>query len=363
MVTSGLAQHGWTYINLDDGWQGVRGGPENALQGNAKFPDMKRLCDEVHALGLKIGLYSTPWITSYAGYCGGSADHPQGVWERRENKEEGRRHGRFSFEAADARQWAVWGIDYLKYDWAPIDVPHAAAMFEALRNSGRDIVFSLSNTADVGLASEWPKVANCWRTTGDIGDRWQYQPEHDDVWRWGVSEIAFSQDPWTALAGPGHWNDPDMLVIGMVGWGPTQHPTRLTRDEQISHLTMWCMLSAPLLLGCDLEQLDPITLSLLTNDEVLAIDQDALGKQAARVATVGAIDVYLKLLEDGSHALAFFNRSAAAEKFVFNKFKAIGLDGEQHVRDLWGQRDLPDCHGKITGEVPGHGVLLLRLFQ
>ena len=363
MIASGLAQHGWMYINIDDGWQGVRGGPANALQGNEKFPDMKRLCDDVHALGLRIGLYSTPWITSYAGYYGGSADNPDGVWEHRENPKEGRRYGRYSFEVADARQWATWGIDYLKYDWAPIDSRHAATMFRALSDSGRDIVLSLSNSADLGLAREWPKVANCWRTTGDIGDRWQYRPEHDDVWRWGVSEIAFSQDPWAASAGPGHWNDPDMLVVGMVGWGPTLHSTHLTHDEQYSHITMWCMLSAPLLLGCDLEQLDPFTLSLLTNGEVLAIDQDALGKQATRVATIGAVDVYLKLLEDGSHALAFFNRSADAEEFVFNKLNAIGLVGAQHVRDLWRQRDLPDCDGKVAGEISGHGVLLLRVYQ
>jgi alpha-galactosidase len=363
MASSGLARHGWTYVNIDDGWQGARGGPQHALQGNDKFPDLKALSDEVHALGLKIGLYSTPWVTSYAGYCGGSSDNPDGVWTRRENEREDWRHGRFSFATADARQWAAWGVDYLKYDWAPIDVPHAEMMFKALRGSGRDIVLSLSNSADVGLASEWPKVANCWRTTGDIGDQWQYQQGSHDVWRHSVSEIAFSQDPWTASAGPGHWNDPDMLVIGRVGWGPTLHATQLTPSEQISHITMWCMLSAPLLLGCDLEQLDAFTMSLLTNDEVLAIDQDALGKQAKRVATVGPIDVYLKQLEDGSRALAFFNRSADTEKFIFNKLNSIGLGGARHVRDVWRQRDLPDCNGEFSAEVSGHGVFLLRLSQ
>jgi alpha-galactosidase len=361
MALSDLARHGWTYVNIDDGWQGARGGPQHALQGNDKFPGLKGLSDEVHALGLKLGLYSTPWVTSYAGYCGGSSDNPDGVWTRRENAREDWRHGRFSFATADARQWAAWGVDYLKYDWAPIDVPHAAMMFKALRESGRDIVLSLSNSADVGLASEWPKVANCWRTTGDIGDQWQYQQESHDVWRHSLSEIAFSQDPWTASAGPGHWNDPDMLVIGRVGWGPTLRATQLTPSEQNSHITMWCMLSAPLLLGCDLEQLDAFTMSLLTNDEVLAIDQDALGKQAKRVATVGPIDVYLKQLEDGSRALAFFNRSADTEKFIFNKLSSIGLGGAWHVRDVWRQRALPDCTGEISEEVAGHGVFLLRL--
>jgi len=361
MADTGLAQHGWTYINIDDTWQGARTGPLRALQGNEKFPNPKALCDEVHAMGLKIGIYSTPWITSYAGYCGGSSDSPDGSWSKPAGKGDGWRHGRTSFASEDARQWAEWGIDYVKYDWAPIDVPHAAEMFKALRDSGRDIVLSLSNAADVALAGEWPRVANSWRTTGDIGDQWQYHPNDKEPWRYGVSEIAFSQDPWAASSGPGHWNDPDMLVVGKVGWGPSLHPTRLTPDEQYSHITMWCMLSAPLILGCDLEQLDAFTLSLLTNDEVLEIDQDALGRQAVRVATVGPIDVYLKGLADGSHALAFFNRSKNAEEFSFNKLGPIGLGGTRHVRDLWRQRELPDCKGWIDGDVPGHGVLLLRL--
>jgi alpha-galactosidase len=361
MVASGLADHGWTYINIDDGWQGARSGAFHALQGNEKFPAMKSLCDEVHGLGLKVGIYSTPWETSYAGFPGGSSDNPLGDWVHDADKTVGRRHGRASFAGADADQWAGWGIDYVKYDWNPIDVPHAASMFQALRNSGRDIVLSLSNAADVSLSAEWPKVANCWRTTGDIGDHWVYGRNEEESWRFSVSEIAFSQDRWSGASGPGHWNDPDMLVVGHVGWGPTLHGTRLTPAEQLSHITMWCMLSAPLILGCDLEQLDPFTLSLLTNDDVLAIDQDALGRQATRVATVGTLDVYLKALEDGSHALAFFNRANAPESFSYNKRGSVGLIGRFHVRDLWQGHDLPDAEGEIAGEVPAHGVLLLRL--
>jgi alpha-galactosidase len=359
MVASGLAQHGWSYINIDDAWQGTRGGELNAIQGNKKFPAMKQLCDDVHALGLKIGLYSTPWITSYAGYCGGSADTAKGTWSGEGKKEANWRHGSHAFLEQDAGQWAAWGFDYLKYDWNPLTVAHAGAMFKALRGSGRDIVFSLSNSADVALAAEWPKVANSWRTTGDIWDYWQ---NNGADWNYGVSEIGFSMDPWQASSGPGHWNDPDMLVVGMVGWGPTLHPTRLTPDEQYSHITLWCMLSAPLLIGCDLEQLDAFTLGLLTNDEVLAVDQDALGRQAVRVATVGAIDVYLKPLEDGSHAIAFFNRGNTKEAFVFNKFPRIGLgDGILAVRDLWRQEDLPDVKGSFKDELPAHGVRLLKI--
>jgi alpha-galactosidase len=363
MVASGLAEHGWTYINIDDGWQGVRSPSLHTLQGNDKFPALKTLCDEVHGLGLKIGIYSTPWITSYAGYCGGSSDSPNAVWSRGDDKIAGRRLGKVSFVAADAEQWAAWGIDYLKYDWNPIDVAHAASMFNELRNSGRDIVLSLSNAADINLSNEWPKVANCWRTTGDIGDRWVYRKGDDESWRYSVSEIAFSQDAWSRASGPGHWNDPDMLVVGKVGWGPTLHATKLTPSEQLSHISMWCMLSAPLILGCDLEQLDPFTTSLLTNDEVLAIDQDALGRQATRVATIGPLDLYLKTLEDGSHALAVFNRAETSEAFTYDKLDSIGLTGVLHVRDLWQQRDLPDSNGGIAGNIPAHGVLLLRLSQ
>ncbi|MGH7997124.1 MAG: putative Ig domain-containing protein, partial [Opitutaceae bacterium] len=172
MVSSGLAEHGWTYINIDDTWQGARTGPDHALQGNGKFPDMKALCDAIHALGLKAGIYSTPWITSYAGYPGGSSDRPDGAWSKALADSGGHRNGRYSFALADARQWGEWGFDYLKYDWYPNDILHVREMSEALRRSGRDIVFSLSNAAPFDHAAQFARLANCWRTTGDIRDRW-----------------------------------------------------------------------------------------------------------------------------------------------------------------------------------------------
>ncbi|MEO6001751.1 MAG: putative Ig domain-containing protein [Opitutus sp.] len=364
MAQSGLADHGWTFINIDDSWQGKRGGAGQALSSNEKFPDMRGLCAAVHALGLKIGLYSTPWVTSYAGFPGGSSDAREGTWvanTANDPRAKNWRHGAFTFEIEDARRWAQWGVDYLKYDWSPMDVPHARAMFEALRNSGRDIVLSLSNSASLDQAAEWPKVANAWRTTNDIGDEWAYTGKESETWRYGVSEIAFCQDPWVPFAGPGHWNDPDMLVVGKVGWGPALHDTHLSRDEQYSHISMWCMLSAPLLIGCPLDQLDDFTLALLSNDDVLAIDQDALGVQARRVATVGAVDVYQKPLEDGSIALAFFNRGAESTRLHFNKLGRIGINGEWHGRDLWKQQDLGVIKDQVSTEIPGHGVWLLRL--
>jgi alpha-galactosidase len=154
-----------------------------------------------------------------------------------------------------------------------------------------------------------------------------------------VSEIGFSQDPWTPFGGPGHFNDPDMLVIGWVGWGPDLHSTRLTADEQYSHITLWCMLASPLLIGCDMDRLDPFTLNLLTNDEVLAINQDALGRQGRRVKAQGPIDIYRKDLEDGGAALALFNRGGAPHT-IHLKLDRIGFNGKLKVRDLWRQKDL-----------------------
>jgi len=359
MVNSGLIDHGWTYVNIDDTWQGKRGGDFNGLLANDKFPDMKSLCDQVHAMGLKPGIYSTPWVTSYAKFPGGASDNENGAWDKSLADMKHWRFGKVPFATNDAKQYAAWGFDYLKYDWSPLDVPHVAEMSDALRATGRDIVYSLSNSAPFEHAADWARLANCWRTTGDIWDHWETS-DHD--WRYGVSEIAFSQDRWTPFGGPGHFNDPDMLVVGYVGWGPALHLTTLTPDEQYSHISMWCMLSAPLLIGCDMDRLDPFTLNLLTNDEVLAIDQDALAKQASRVAT---IDVYQKALEDGSTALAFFNRSGVAETHLFNKLSRLGLPGAYHVRDLWRQTDLPnakgDAKGSLTVTVPAHGVLLLKL--
>jgi alpha-galactosidase len=320
---------------------------------------MKALCDALHGMGLKAGIYSTPWITSYAKFAGGSSDDPSGRWSKDFANEPYWRHGTYSFENADAKQWATWGFDYLKYDWAPNDVSHIETMSRALRRSGRDIVFSLSNNAPFVIAADMVRLANSWRTTGDIRDVWT-----DPDWN-GVSEIGFSQDRWSKFAGPGHWNDPDMLVVGYVGWGPQLHASRLTPNEQYTHVTMWCMLSAPLLIGCDLERLDAFTLNLLTNDEVLAVDQDALGRQAVRVATLGAVDIYLKDLEDGSKAIAFFNRDSLSQTISFKKLYALGFDSRVHVRDLWRNRDFPDldiANGQpwdIT--IGAHGAELFRL--
>lgn len=356
LVNTGLVNHGWTYVNIDDTWQGKRDPKTLALQGNERFPAMKQLCDTIHGMGLKAGIYSGPWITTYAGYPGGSSDDAKGAWQKLQDYEPNKRFGKFSFAKQDAKQWAAWGFDFLKYDWHPNDVPHTREMSMALKATGRDIVFSLSNTAPIAHAAEFAKLANCWRTTGDMWDTWDVSGPYQN----SVSEIGFSQDPWTAFAGPGHFCDPDMLVIGWVGWGESLHYTKLTAAEQYSHITLWSVLGAPLLIGCDLDRLDPFTLNLLTNDEVIAVDQDALGKQGRRVTTIGAIDVYKKELEDGSSAIAFFNRGDAKHT-ITAKLDRIGLNGDLKIRDLWRQKDLGTFKVDFPVTIEPHSAELFKV--
>jgi alpha-galactosidase len=221
-------------------------------------------------------------------------------------------------------------------------------MADALRDSGRDVIFSLSNASPFQNAPELSKFANSWRTTGDIRDTWD-----------SMRSKGFSQDRWARFAGPGHWNDPDMLVVGWVGWG-TPHPTRLTPDEQYTHISLWCLLSAPLLLGCDLQKLDAFTLGLLSNDEVLALDQDALGQQATCVSAEGSLFIYAKDLETGSKAVGLFNLGPT-NITATTYWSELNIYGKRMVRDLWRQKDLGRFDNQFTTMVPSHGVVLIRL--
>jgi len=357
MAASGLIQHGWSYLNIDDTWQGTRAAAApHPLQANPKFPNLKQLADEIHGLGLRIGIYSTPWVTSYAGYAGGSAENPEGTWAKHTGPKQVNKKmlpwaiGKYSFAAADAKQWADWGIDYLKYDWNPIEAPETAEMAQALRASGRDIVFSLSNNAAIAVAPDLARLANSWRTTGDIRDTWS-----------SLRNIGFSQDKWRAFAGPGHWNDPDMLVVGNVGWGPKLHASRLTPNEQYTHLSLWCLLSAPLLIGCPLEQMDAFTRNLLTNDEVLAIDQDELGREAAQAVVDGRRQVWVKELADGSRAVGLFNLAEEPQE-VSVTWAQLGLAGPQRARELWRQQDLGTLATGYAAKIGRHGVALIRVW-
>ncbi|MEI8289977.1 MAG: NPCBM/NEW2 domain-containing protein [Verrucomicrobiota bacterium] len=354
MADSGLINHGWSYINIDDTWQGERGGLFHGLQGNKKFPDLKALGDQIHALGLKFGIYSTPWVTSYANFPGGSSENPEGTWKKSEAKRIMNKKilpsaiAPYHFSTNDANQWAAWGVDYLKYDWNPIEAPETQEMADALRRSGRDIIFSLSNNLDPTNAPTVTPLANSWRTTGDISANWK-----------SVRSIGFSQDKWQKYASPGHWNDPDMLEIGVK----RKDQPGLTPDEEYAHMSLWCLLSAPLLLGCDMSKADNFTLSLLSNDEVLALDQDALSKQATCVINHGDVRIYEKDLEDGGRAIGFFNLGSVPMELRFNEFAKLGLTGKQHVRDLWRQKDLADvetANGVLPFTIPAHGVVLYK---
>lgn len=364
MVKMGLSQHGWTYINVDDAWQGQRGGTFQGIQPNEKFPDMKGMVDYIHGLGLKVGLYSTPMITSYAGYTGGSSIFAKGELPDSivQKKRSYRYVGPFRFEENDAKQWAAWGIDYLKYDWR-IEVESAARMSEALKKSGRDIFYSISNSAPFANAQDWVCLTNSWRTGPDIRDSWH-----------SLFVSAFTLDKWSPYGGPGHWNDPDMMILGNVTTGSPMHPTRLTPDEQYSHVSLFCLLSAPLLIGCPIEQLDAFTLNLLTNDEVIAIDQDPLGKPARLITTENGVQIWLKSLSDGSYALGLFNvgdfgqtpesyfRWGNETPVSFNlNFNQLGLKGAFKLRDLWRQKELGTFNGNFQTSIPHHGVVLLKL--
>ena len=360
MVDAGLTQHGWTYVNIDDGWQGVRGGPSNALQADTnRFNDMARFCSDLHAMGLKAGIYHTPWVMSYGGRPGATSEDPKGLWNPKvqwpgknppNEKIPPKAIGRYSFVEADARQFADWGFDYLKYDWNPIEAPDVVTMHDALRHSGRDIILSLSNNHKDTLSRTIAEVsphAESWRTETDIKDSWQ-----------SVCKLGFSSAKWRAYQSPGHFNDPDMLVVGRVGWG-NPHPSKLTPDEQYTHISLWCLLSAPLLLGCDLEHLDPFTLGLITNDEVLAVDQDELCKPAVCVNPDGPLKVYVKDLADGTKAVGLFNTGETPSTVTLD-WKKAGLIGKQTLRDLWRQKDVGVFDGSYVSQVPVHGVLLLK---
>jgi alpha-galactosidase len=369
MVSSGLVNHGWTYINIDDFWQVHRDsndptlrGPHRDAQGNIlpnpRFPDMKALTDYVHGRGLKIGIYSSPGPWTCGG-CVGSFDH----------------------EFQDAASYAAWGFDYLKYDWCSyspdlesgrgnstkttdkvrnfggsnpkerVDLMRPYAVMQAaLAKQPRDILYSL---CQYGMGNVWEWGAevggNSWRTTGDIVDTWS-----------SMSGIGFKQTGHARFVGPGHFDDPDMLVVGKVGWGPQLHPTRLTPNEQYTHISLWCLLASPLLIGCDMTQMDEFTLSLLTNDEVLDVNQDPLGRQAERVAQTGKLEVWAKDMEDGSKVVGLFNRGTDAQS-VTARWSDLGLQGSRIVRDLWRQQDLGRFNGEFKASVPRHGVVLVRI--
>lgn len=371
-LEKGLDRYGWSYINIDDGWQGTRGGEYNAIQPNSKFHDMKALSDFIHSKGLKFGIYSSPWVGTPGAHIGTSCDSPNGKYDWVEDgrvneffkyKGDGNEFhylGKHSFAEQDVRQWADWDVDYLKYDWHPNDAESIMTMSRALRSSGRDIVLSLSNRAPFALARVYLEYAECWRTTSDITDEWS------SLERIGLR----SMDHWAGFQGPGHWPDADMLEIGRVRVrGSGTRPCKLTPDEQYAHITLWCMLASPLLIGCDMSDMDDFTVSLLTNNEVIDVNQDPLGIQAVRYRPVDRFadsyeeaQILMKPLEDGTFAIAIFNLSDEERMIGFSP-ATFQLGGKQTVRDLWRQRDVAELEGNMRWEtlIGPHGAALYRL--
>jgi alpha-galactosidase len=334
-----LSAHGWNYINIDDGWEAENRSASGEILTNQKFPDMKATTDFVHSLGLKMGIYSSPGPRTCGGYLGS--------WQH---------------EDQDAKTYGDWGIDYLKYDWcsytdvAPktptlddMKKPYRV-MRASLNKIPRDIMYSF---CQYGMGDVWNWGAevggNSWRTTGDITDTWK-----------SMTDIGFSQMPASPHAEPGHFNDPDMLVVGKVGWGDNQHNTGLTPDEQYTHISLWSLLSSPLLIGCDMGKLDNFTLGLLTNDEVLAIDQDALGKEARQAVKADNYQLWIKDLADGGKAVGIFNTSDKYQSITLNRDEN-GLKGLTKIRDLWRQKDIITIGTNYTVNVAPHGVMLVKV--
>lgn len=322
VVSSGMQAAGYQFVNIDDCWQVSRDASGTIVADPARFPSgIKALADYVHGKGLKLGIYT---------------DAGTGTCEKRP--------GSLNHEVQDAKTYASWGIDYVKIDWCNAEglEPEVqyAKLRDALANSGRPIVFSICNW---GVKTPWrwgPATGNLWRTTGDINDTYER-----------MSLIGFGQNGLEKFAGPGHWNDPDMLEVGNGG---------MKRDEYRTHMALWALLAAPLLAGNDLRNMSPETKDLLLNSEVLAVDQDVKGVQGHRVWEEGPLEIWVKPLADGSHAVGLFNRSESATKMTLD-FKSIGAPASAKLRDLLDHKDLGTVQNSYSAEVPTHGVVLVKV--
>ena len=338
LVSSGMRDAGYTYVNIDDTWEGDRDA-NGVLHTNSKFPDMKGLADYVHSKGLKIGIYSSPGEKTCAGFAGS-----------------------YGHEQQDAALYASWGIDYLKYDLcsfgekmrqqAPNDKPKQNQMMrdaylkmnQAILKTGRPMIYSL---CQYGFDSVWqwaPEVGgNLWRTTDDINPSFRR-----------MAQIGREQDGLERYAGPGHWNDPDMLEVGNG---------KMTLDEDRTHMGMWAMLAAPLLAGNNLSQLTPEVTAVLTNREVLAIDQDSLGKQARRVFAEGPVEIWARPLADGGVALAVFNfgEDESMMRGIRLHLAQVGAADGWKARDLWSGKDLGPIRDDYAFRLKRHESLLLKL--
>jgi alpha-galactosidase len=322
MVRSGMKAVGYEYINIDDCWEGERD-QKGFLHPNSKFPDMKKLADYIHAQGLKLGIYSSPGPKTCGGY-----------------------EGSYGHEEQDARAFAAWGFDLLKYDLCSFEGMGSQQqaykkMGEALRNTGRPILYSLCQYGEEGVWAWGRSVgASMWRTTDDIRDNY-----------YSMVVFGFGQSGLERFAGPGGWNDPDMLEIGNGG---------MDEDESTTQMSLWSLLAAPLFAGNDLTTMSPATLALLTNSEIIAVDQDPAGMQGHRVKQIGPLEVWMKPLADGSKVVGFFNLDWGSMPMEV-EFQDIGITGPVRVRDLWSRKDLGTFRTKFAVNVLKHGVVMIKL--
>lgn len=336
MVKTGLAGHGYQYVNIDDCWEGTRDA-NGEIQTNDRFPDMKAMADYIHSKGLKFGIYSSPGPQTCARY-----------------------EGTYLHEVQDAKTYAKWGVDFFKHDWCTYNyiakdhsIPELQKPYMIMRNAldmvDRDIVYSLCQYG-MGNVWEWGELvgANMWRTTGDLADSWG-----------NMTRIGFYQAGKEKYAGPGHWNDPDMLCIGKVGFGNLR-PSKLTQNEQITQMTLWCLVAAPLLIGGDISDMDQFTVDVLSNDEIIAVDQDPLGKAAGRIWQKGDLEVWARPLCDGTMAVGLFNRGREEAK-VTVRWSDLGIKGPQPVRDLWRQKDMGVFSDSFTAKVMPHAAWMIKV--
>ena len=333
MVSSGMKDAGYQYIVIDDCWQVSRDAEGNIVPDPKRFHSgIKALADYVHSKGLKFGIYS---------------DAGTGTCQKRP--------GSRGYEFQDARQYAAWGVDYLKYDWCNHSTQDSRASYslmrDALKASGRPIVFSI---CEWGTTQPWlwaADVGNLWRTTGDISDCWDCKRRNPTGGAW--INILDHQVGLEVYAGPGHWNDPDMLEVGNSG---------MTTTEYRAHFSLWCILAAPLMAGNDIRSMSPEIRDMLTNKEVIAVNQDPLGSQGRKVRDDGDLEVWAKQLEDGSRGVALLNRSEAETKITVN-WQELGYPAHLRaaVRDLWQKKDLGKFTGSFTVTVPSHAAAMVKV--
>jgi alpha-galactosidase len=332
MASNGMVDAGYQFIVIDDCWQVGRDANGNIVPDPEHFPNgIKALADYVHSKGLKFGIYSDAGTKTCAG-----------------------RPGSWGYEYQDARQYAAWGVDYLKYDWCSNGGQNSQAaytrMSDALQKSGRPIVFSL---CEWGSTKPWlwaKDIGNLWRSTGDIQDCWECKKEWGGL---GFVQIVDLMAGLESYAGPGHWNDPDMLEVGNGG---------MTDAEYRAHFSLWAILAAPLMAGNDIAKMSDATKAILLNKEVIAIDQDPAGKEGQRIRKDGDFEVWAKQLHDGSRAVALLNRSSAA-KDISVAWTEIGYPDflSASVRDLWLKKDLGKMKGSFSASVPSHAVVLVTI--